>query len=224
MPGWYNREKLRNMTPQERIARIFSTLQKKYPQAKTALIHENPFELLIATILSAQCTDKQVNRVTPKLFEKYKTPFDLSTSRLPDLEHIIHSTGFYKNKAKNITACSQKLVTDFRGKVPSTMKELTTLPGVGRKTANVVLFCAFGKNEGICVDTHVGRLSQRLGFSKTRNPIKVEQDLMKIVPKKNWGQITNLLIQHGRVTCHARKPKCPECEIRSLCLFKQKSF
>lgn len=211
------------MTPQERIAQIFKTLQKKYPQAKTALIHQNPFELLIATILSAQCTDKQVNKVTPKLFEKYQIPLDLSTSRLHDLENMIHSTGFYKNKAKNIKACSKKLVSDFDGKVPDTMEELTTLPGVGRKTANVVLFCAFGKNEGVCVDTHVGRLSHRLGFSKTRNPIKVEQDLMKIVPKKNWGQITNLLIQHGRVTCHARKPKCSECKIKFLCLFKHKN-
>lgn len=203
----------------EKMVKVLSLLQKNYPDAKTALEYKKPHELLISTILSAQCTDKRVNIVTKDLFKKYKTIKDFAFSSLAELEKDIHSTGFYKNKAKNIKGCCQMLMQKYGGEVPDTMEALIQLSGVGRKTANVILPNIFGKNEGVCVDTHMIRLSQRIGFSKHKDPVKIEKDLMEITPQKDWMVVTNLLIYHGRVICHARKPKCAECVIRHHCHF-----
>jgi endonuclease-3 len=199
------------------ILTIIELLEKEHPNAKTALNYTTPLEILVATILSAQCTDKQVNIVTKSLFTKYKTPEDYANVDLTALEQDIRSTGFYRNKAKNIKNAGQLLVEKFESKVPKTMKELLELPGVARKTANIVLSNAYGIIEGIAVDTHVRRLSQRLGLSKNTNPNKIEIDLMKVVPKKEWKRITNLLIFHGRNVCIARKPKCSVCVLNKIC-------
>jgi endonuclease-3 len=199
------------------ILTIIELLEKEHPNAKTALNYTTPLEILVATILSAQCTDKQVNIVTKSLFTKYKTPEDYANVDLTALEQDIRSTGFYRNKAKNIKNAGQLLVEKFDSKVPKTMKELLELPGVARKTANIVLSNAYGIIEGIAVDTHVRRLSQRLGLSKNTNPNKIEIDLMKVVPKKEWKRITNLLIFHGRNVCIARKPKCSACVLNKIC-------
>lgn len=200
-----------------RALRIVRRLKKAYPDATVALQYSNPLELLISTILSAQCTDERVNKVTPVLFRKYRTAQDYASADRKELEQKIHSTGFYRAKAKNIIGCCRELVERFGGKVPNTMEELVSLPGVGRKTANVVLGSVFGITDGIVVDTHVARLSQRLVFTENTNPEKIERDLMAIVPKKDWIAVGNLLIWHGRRVCHARKPQCPECTIGSLC-------
>ncbi|TAK53953.1 MAG: endonuclease III [Bacteroidetes bacterium] len=202
---------------QRRAKKITAALAKDYPEAKIALHHSNPLELLISTILSAQCTDARVNIVTESLFKKYKTATDYAIADQHELEKDIHSTGFYRAKAKNIIACCTTLVEQYNGNVPSTMEELLQLAGVGRKTANVVLSGAFGKIEGIVVDTHVGRLAQRLGFTKETNPEKIERDLMTIIPKQKWFLIDNLLIMHGRNICDARKPKCETCSVNKLC-------
>jgi endonuclease-3 len=199
------------------ILTIIELLEKEHPNAKTALNYTSPLEILVATILSAQCTDKQVNIVTKSLFTKYKTPEDYANVDLTALEQDIRSTGFYRNKAKNIKNAGQLLVEKFESKVPKTMKELLELPGVARKTANIVLSNAYGIIEGIAVDTHVRRLSQRLGLSKNTDPNKIEIDLMKVVPKKEWKRITNLLIFHGRNVCIARKPKCSVCVLNKIC-------
>jgi endonuclease-3 len=199
------------------VLKIIELLKKEYPNAKTALDYTNPLEILMATILSAQCTDKQVNIVTKSIFTKYKTPEDYANADLTRLEQDIRSTGFYRNKAKNIKNAGQMLVAKFDSKVPKTMEELLELPGVARKTANIVLSNAYGVIEGIAVDTHVRRLSQRLGLSKNTDPNKIEIDLMKIVPKKEWKRITNLLIFHGRNVCIARKPKCSACVLKEIC-------
>jgi endonuclease-3 len=199
------------------ILTIIELLEKEHPNAKTALNYTTPLEILVATILSAQCTDKQVNIVTKSLFTKYKTPEDYGNADLTALEQDIRSTGFYRNKAKNIKNAGQLLVEKFDSKVPKTMKELLELPGVARKTANIVLSNAYGIIEGIAVDTHVRRLSQRLGLSKNTDPNKIEIDLMKVVPKKEWKRITNLLIFHGRNVCIARKPKCSACVLNKIC-------
>jgi len=199
------------------ILTIIELLEKEHPNAKTALNYTSPLEILVATILSAQCTDKQVNIVTKSLFTKYKTPEDYANADLTALEQDIRSTGFYRNKAKNIKNAGQLLVEKFDSKVPKTMKELLELPGVARKTANIVLSNAYGIIEGIAVDTHVRRLSQRLGLSKNTDPNKIEIDLMKVVPKKEWKRITNLLIFHGRNVCIARKPKCSACVFNKIC-------
>lgn len=205
------------MDKKKQITEIISRLASLYPKAKTELIYSNPFQLLIATILSAQCTDVRVNIVTKSLFKKYSTTKDFKDAKQNELEQDIRSTGFYRNKAKNIIQASKIITEQFNSQVPETMKELITLPGVARKTANVVLSEAFKKSEGIAVDTHVMRLSQRLGLSDKKDPNKIEQDLMSITEKDRWRDISNLLIFHGRRVCIARKPKCHECILNNLC-------
>lgn len=199
------------------IDKILNLLKKEYPRTKTALNFTSPLEILVSTILSAQCTDARVNLVTKELFKKYRKVEDFAGADLKTFEQEIRSTGFYHNKAKNIIASCQKIMKDFDGKVPDTMERLTQLPGVARKTANIVLFNGFGKTEGIAVDTHVQRLSQRLGLSKNDDPVKIEKDLMWLLDKKEWGDFSNLLIEHGRKTCAAKKPKCHECILKNLC-------
>ncbi|MBI4419033.1 MAG: endonuclease III [Ignavibacteriales bacterium] len=200
-----------------RVRLIIARLRKLYPSAKTALKFEDPFQLLVSTVLSAQCTDARVNMVTPGLFRKLPTPQHFAAVNPRELEEEIRSTGFFRNKAKNIIAASKSIVEKFGGEVPRTMEELLELGGVGRKTANCVLGGAFGINEGIVVDTHVERLSQRLGLSHQNTAEKVERDLMAIVPREDWYDFSNLLILHGRNVCIARRPLCPECTLRRLC-------
>ena len=197
--------------------RIVAKLKKLYPQSKTALEHQDPLQLLIATILSAQCTDARVNMVTPGLFARYNSAADFANANQAELEQEIHSTGFYRNKAKNIIGCCKQLVENHGGVVPNSMEALLELPGVGRKTANCVLGGAFGINSGVVVDTHVERLSQRLGLTKQKTAEKIERDLVKIIPKGDWYDLSNMLIAHGRKICNARKPNCPDCGLNSLC-------
>ena len=201
----------------ERMAKIIAVLDRTYPGAHCELNFRNPLELLVATILSAQCTDKRVNMVTAELFKKYRNAKDFADASLTELEEAVKSTGFYRNKAKNIHACCQMLVERFGGEVPRTMDELTPLAGVGRKTANVVLGNAFGINVGVVVDTHVTRLGNRLGLVKGTDAVKIEQELIKLVPQPQWTLFSHWLIWHGRRRCDARKPACAECEIRELC-------
>lgn len=205
------------MDDRKRIGEIIAILRKEHPKASTALVSHNPLELLIATILSAQCTDKRVNIVTRDLFKKYRTAEDYAKADLKELETEIKSTGFYRNKARNIRDCGRMLVERFGSEVPKTMGELIELPGVARKTANIVLGHAYGITEGIAVDTHVRRLAGRLELSHSEDPKRIEEDLMKIVPKESWIEVTDLLILHGRETCVARKPKCGICSISRLC-------
>jgi len=200
-----------------RVSAILSLLENEYSGIKIALKYENPLELLIATILSAQCTDERVNMVTSKLFEKYTKTEDYANADLKELEQDIYSTGFYRNKAKNIKKCCRILVEKHNSQVPKSMKELVELPGVARKTANIVLSNAFNVVEGIAVDTHVRRLSKRLGLTENTNPDKIEKDLMRLVPKDKWLRITDLLIFHGRRVCVARKPKCDICVLKRVC-------
>ncbi len=208
----------KSLTSRKKLSRqIIEILSAKYPAAKCALQHENPWQLLVATILSAQCTDKRVNMVTPDLFEKFVTIKDFADADQADLEAAIHSTGFFRNKAKNIIACARALLTIHSGRIPDSMTELTALPGVGRKTAGVILGTAFGKAEGIVVDTHVSRLSQRLGLTEQTDAVKIEVDLMKIVDKKHWIEFSHLLILHGRERCDARRPDCSSCELQNIC-------
>jgi len=192
-------------------------LKKNYPDAHCALIHENSWQLLIATMLSAQCTDDMVNKVTPVLFEAYTTPEALGGAPIGSVEKIVRPTGFYKNKARAIKQTSQDLVDRYKSEVPRTMEELIELRGVGRKTANVVLGNAFNINFGVVVDTHVGRLSRRMGFTAEKDPIKVEQDLMGLVPQEDWTLISHLFISHGRALCSARKPLCDQCFLKRSC-------
>jgi endonuclease-3 len=192
-------------------------LEIVHPDAKIALNFSNPLELLIATILSAQCTDKRVNIVTKSLFKRYRTAQDYAKADLKTLEEEIKSTGFYHNKAKNIKKCCQMLVEKFNGQIPKTMDELLQLPGVARKTANIVLANAYGVVEGIAVDTHVRRLAKRLGLTDNENPDKIEKDLMEIVPQKSWARITDLLIFHGRRICTAKHPNCTDCVLNDFC-------
>lgn len=199
------------------FARYFALLKKSYPRAKTALIFGSPLEMLVSTILSAQCTDDRVNKVTAGLFKKYRTCEDYIKAKPEDLQNDIRPTGFYRNKAKNIQGASRVMLDDFGGAVPRKMEEILTLPGVARKTANVVLGNAYGTIEGIVVDTHVIRLAGRLGLTMQKDPGKIEKDLMAIVPKKDWLLISNLLIDHGRKICKARSPKCGECMLNKLC-------
>jgi endonuclease-3 len=196
---------------------LIAGLQQAYPDAHCELSFSNPLELLIATILSAQCTDKRVNLVTAELFKKYQSAADYAKAPLPELEDAVKTTGFFRNKAKNIQACCRRLVEQHGGEVPRSMEELHALEGVGRKTANVVLGNAFNLNVGIVVDTHVGRLAHRLGLTKHADAVKVEQDLMKLVPQKQWARFSHLLIWHGRRRCTARKPDCANCEVIRLC-------
>ena len=188
-----------------------------YPNAHCELDYTNPLELLVATILSAQCTDKRVNMVTKDLFVRCRTAADYANISQEDLESIVRSTGFYRNKAKNIRAMGAALIAKNGGEVPSTLEELAALPGAGRKTANVVLGNAFNKNEGVVVDTHVSRLSQRLGLTKFTDPIRIEQELIKLFPRDSWTLLSHWLIFHGRRRCPARKPDCPNCELRDIC-------
>jgi len=200
-----------------RVGRIITRLNIAYPDAHCELNYSNPLELLIATILSAQCTDKRVNLVTAELFRKYRAAADYARAGTAGFEQEIKSTGFYRNKAKSIQACCRKLVERHEGAVPRTMEELTRLDGVGRKTANVVLGNAFGVNAGVVVDTHVTRLSQRLGLTSEKDPEKIELALMKLVPQAQWTMFSHWLIWHGRRRCAARKPDCGSCELRKLC-------
>jgi endonuclease III len=205
------------MTVRERIARLVKAWPKVYPNAHCELDFRNPLELLVATILSAQCTDKRVNMVTPALFKKYRTAKDYANAPQAEFENAIKSTGFYRSKTKSIRGAMRVIAEEHGGKVPDTMEELNALPGVGRKTANVVLGNAFHKNEGIVVDTHVIRLSQRLGLTKHKDAEKIERDLMKLVPREHWTDWSHWLIWHGRRRCYARKPDCSNCEIFRLC-------
>ena len=206
---------------EKRITQLIALLDKEYPKAKIALRFVDPLQLLVSTILSAQCTDARVNVVTATLFQKYKTVTDYAKADIREFERDIHSTGFYHNKAKNIIAAAQMIVHDFAGKVPETMEDLVRLPGVARKTANIVLYNAFGKTEGIAVDTHVRRVSQRLGLSAHEDPGKIEQDLMKQFDRTLWGHVTYLLVEHGRKICQAKKPHCPMCVLARVCPSKK---
>ncbi len=201
----------------ERSAQLLAALKKTYPNAHCELNYSSPLELLIATILSAQCTDKQVNIVTQDLFKKYQTARDYANAPLPEFENDIRRIGFFRNKAKNIKACCQQLVEKYGGEVPRTMEQLVALEGVGRKTANVVLGNAFDINEGVVVDTHVARLTQRLGLTRQSAPEKIEAEMMGLVPRKDWTMFSHWLIWHGRRRCFARKPECGECELREMC-------
>ena len=196
---------------------VMRSLERVYPHARIALSFSNPLELLVATILSAQSTDIGVNKVTSALFARYKTAADYAGADVSELENLVKSTGFYHNKAKSIMGAAKVLVRDFKGKVPRTMAEIITLPGVARKTGNVVLYNAYGVIEGIAVDTHVIRLSNWLWLSKEKDPVRIEQDLMKQVPKEKWGPFAYLLIDHGRAICIARKPKCDLCVLNDIC-------
>jgi endonuclease III len=200
-----------------RAQKVVRLLNKEYPDAVCALVHQSPFELLVATILSAQCTDERVNMVTPGLFKKYPDPAAFAAAPLPAIEKAIQSTGFFRNKAKSIKACSTALVEKYDGEVPQDLPSLVELAGVGRKTANVVLGVAFNKATGVVVDTHVGRLSRRLGLTANEDAVKVEADLMQLLPKKEWIGFSHRMIYHGRRVCIARKPKCDQCVMLSFC-------
>lgn len=203
--------------PSAPAADVLALLKKAYPDARCALDHRNAFELLCATILSAQCTDVRVNLVTPALFARYPTPFDLANAEPSEVQEIIKSTGFFRNKTKSLIGMAQALVADHGGEVPRTMEQLRKLPGVGRKTANVILGNAFGINEGVTVDTHVTRLSRLLGLSPEEDPVKIEQELMRLFPQEDWGPLSHLLIFHGRQVCIARRPRCGDCVLAQLC-------
>jgi endonuclease III len=211
-----------SMNFKTRVDRVRKILRERYPEVKTPLSYETPFQLLAATILSAQCTDQQVNRVTGELFNHLKTPSDFARAPLKTIEKFIRPTGFFHNKAKNIKNCSRALLENHDGHVPQTLEELVKLPGVGRKTANVVLGAAF-QTPGIVVDTHVIRISQRLGLTNNKDPRKIEFDLMKIIPKRSWSDFSLRLIFFGRETCTARRPKCPTCPLNQLCPWKYKT-
>lgn len=208
----------------KRIEDLLQRLAAAYPNAKCALHHHSPWELLVATILSAQCTDARVNMVTPSLFRKFPGPSAFAAASLPAIEEEIRSTGFYHNKAKSISGAAKRVVSEFGGKVPETMEELLTLPGVARKTANVVLGVAFRKAEGVVVDTHVLRLSHRLGLTRAEDPKRVEEDLMRIIPRDRWIAFSHEMIHHGRQICVARKPRCIDCTLETLCHAPDKTW
>jgi endonuclease III len=208
----------------ERVAAILKGLDEAYPDAECALHHKSPWELLVATILSAQSTDVRVNMVTPELFRRFPTPQAMSKASQVELEELVRTTGFFRNKAKSIKGAALKVVTDFGGKVPETLAELITIPGAARKTASVVLGVSFGKAEGIVVDTHVFRISRRLGLAKGDTPQKVEQELMKVIPQDRWIAYSHQVIHHGRQVCIARKPKCEKCVLEMECRSKDKTW
>lgn len=208
----------------ERIAAILKALDEAYPNAVCALDHKTPWELLVATILSAQCTDARVNMVTPELFRRYPTPAAMAQAELPDLENLIRTTGFFRNKAKSIKGAAQAVTERFGGKIPRTLAELITVPGAARKTANVVLGVSYGLAEGVVVDTHVFRISRRLGLAKGDTPEKVEQELMSILPREKWIDYSHQVIHHGRQVCIARSPKCDVCHLEQLCHSKDKTW
>lgn len=209
---------------QERLRQILQILQELYPQPKCALHHENPFQLLVATILSAQCTDERVNMVTPTLFHAYPSVKAMAAANVEDVARIIRSTGFFNNKAKNIVGAAQTILDRFGGEVPQTMEELLTIPGAARKTANVVAGSGFGIPTGVVVDTHVQRIARRLGLTEETNPVKIEQDLMRVLPQDKWIDFSHQIILHGRAICTARKPKCRECPLDSLCFAADKFY
>jgi len=208
---------------QARVEEILRRLERMYPGATCALHHESPWQLLVATILSAQCTDKRVNEVTPGLFAKYPTPEDFAAVPSEVLANDIRSTGFFNNKAKSVVGAAKRVVSEFGGQVPRTMEEMLTIPGAARKTANVVLGTAYGIPSGIVVDTHVQRLSARLDLSKNADPVKIERDLIEIVPQAKWISFSHEMILHGRALCQARNPKCSECDLNPLCYAKDKT-
>jgi len=213
----------RQLPLKTRVKKILARLDQAYPAAECALTHENPLQLLVSTILSAQCTDERVNQVTRTLFQKYRTAKDFAAADPRELEQEIRPTGFFRNKTKSILGAAKLLVAKFRGQVPRTMEELLELPGVARKTANVVLGTAYGVTSGVVVDTHVDRLSHRLDLTKEKDPKKIEQDLMKIIPKEKWILFSHQLIWHGRLVCQARRPRCPDCPLEDLCYSKDKT-
>jgi endonuclease-3 len=208
----------------ERVNAILKALDEAYPKAECALNHHTPWELLVATILSAQCTDARVNMVTPELFRRFPTPEAMAQASLPELEELIRTTGFFRNKAKSIQGAARKIIADFNGQVPQTLAELTTIPGAARKTANVVLGVCFGKAEGVVVDTHVFRIARRLELAKGDTPEKVEQELMRVLPHDRWIGFSHQIIHHGRQVCDARKPKCNVCNLEPLCRSKDKTW
>ncbi len=208
----------------ERVDAILKGLDEAYPDAVCALDHRTPWELLVATILSAQCTDVRVNLVTPELFRRFPTPQAMAKASLPELEDLVRTTGFYRNKAKSIQGAARKIIADFGGEVPQTLAELITVPGAARKTANVVLGVCFGKAEGLVVDTHVFRIARRLELAKGETPEKVEQELMQVLPRERWIRFSHQIIQHGRKVCMARNPKCGECNLEPLCRSEDKTW
>ena len=208
----------------ERIAAILKALDEAYPDAVCALTHRNPWELLVATILSAQCTDVRVNMVTPELFRRFPSPAEMAKAKLPELEDLIRTTGFFHNKAKSIQGAAKKITEEFGGKVPETLDELITVPGAARKTANVVLGVSFGKAEGVVVDTHVFRIARRLELASGDTPQKVEQELMQVIPRDHWIRFSHQVIHHGRQICTARNPKCRQCTLETLCRSKDKTW
>jgi len=210
-------KKPRGKATPERAAEIYARLAENYPNAHCALDFSTPFQLLVATILSAQCTDKRVNMVTPALFKRYRTAAAMADAKPEELEEMIKSTGFFRNKTKSLLAMSRAVAEEHGGRIPDTMDDLVELPGVGRKTANVVLGNAYDKNEGVVVDTHVGRVTARLGLTKETDPVKVEQDLVKLFPREQWTMLAHLLIEHGRTICEARRPKCEICFLNDIC-------
>ena len=215
---------LRGPLAPERVAAILKALDEAYHDAVCALTHRSPWELLVATILSAQCTDVRVNMVTSELFRRFPTPAAMAKATLPQLEALIKTTGFYRNKAKSIQGAARKIIADFGGEVPQTLAELITIPGAARKTANVVLGVSFGKAEGVVVDTHVFRISRRLELAKGDTPQKVEQELMQVIPQDRWISYSHQVIHHGRKVCVARNPKCKECNLETLCRSKDKTW
>jgi len=208
----------------ERVAAILKALDEAYPDARCALDHRSPWELLVATILSAQCTDVRVNMVTPELFRRFPAPAAMAKASLPELEELIRTTGFFRNKAKSIQGAARKVTEEFGGKVPDTLAELVTVPGAARKTANVVLGVCFGKAEGVVVDTHVFRIARRLELAKGDSPEKVEQELMQVLPRDRWIGFSHQIIHHGRQVCIARNPKCNLCNLEPLCRSKDKTW
>ena len=203
--------------------KIIERLKKEYPDAKCSLDFSSPFEMLVAVCLSAQCTDDRVNKVTPELFRRMNTPREFANANIEEIEELIHSCGFYKNKAKNLKQAGIKIMNDFNGKVPQTIQELQTIPGVGRKSANVIMLEAFNMPQGIAVDTHCKRIANRLGFSSKDDPLKIEQDLLKVIPKEYYKDVNHLFIWLGRNICHSQKPECEKCVLKEMCKYKKKN-
>ena len=204
---------------QEKAVKIIKKLKEMYPDATCSLDFSTPFQMLVAVCLSAQCTDERVNKTTPAIFEKYPTVYDFNNMDIKVLEELIHPCGFYKNKAKNLKAASKMIVEKFNGVVPDNMEDLTSIPGVGRKSANVIMLEAFHNPQGIAVDTHAKRIANRIGFSKETDPLKIEQELLKVIPKEYYYYVNHLLVWHGRKTCTARNPKCEQCVLKTMCDF-----
>ncbi len=205
------------MKKQERALEIYERLSKRYPAPEPALDWTTAWELLVATVLAAQCTDERVNKVTPHFFAKWPSIGDVAQAEIPELEDMVRSTGFFRNKAKNLKSAAQRIMETYGGEIPKNMKELITLPGVARKTANIVLSNAFGINEGIAVDTHVKRLTYRMGLTRNTDPVRIEKDLMPLYPSETWGDVNHFLVYYGREVCNARKPKCDICELNDIC-------